>query len=89
MYVQLVPVSIRGRVSYSAPFLVGMRIWVWLITENLGLKQLISNQSGFNTSQCCVDALTKKVIEESLKAIDSARQAGRKTVMGRDLDNRN
>ncbi len=50
------------------------------------VKQLISNQSGFNTSQCCVDALTKKVIEESLKAIANAEKAGRKTVMGRDVD---
>jgi len=50
------------------------------------VKQLISNQSGFNTSQCCIDALTKKVIEESLKAIANAEKAGRKTVMGRDVD---
>lgn len=50
------------------------------------VKQLIKEQSDFNTSQCAIDALTKKVVEESLKAIEAAKQSGRKTVMGRDFD---
>lgn len=49
------------------------------------VKQLIRDQSGFNTSQCAIDALTQKVIEECLRAIDHAKTAERKTVMGRDI----
>ena len=49
------------------------------------VKALIREQSGFNTSQCCVDALTKKVIDECLKGIEAAKEAERKTVMGRDI----
>ncbi len=49
------------------------------------VKKLIKDQSGFNTSQCCIDALTKKVIEEVLKAIEESRKLERKTVMGRDV----
>jgi hypothetical protein len=51
------------------------------------VKQLILEQSGFKTSQCCIDALTIKVVEESLKAIENAKKAGRLTVMGRDVKN--
>lgn len=50
------------------------------------VKQFINQQSDFNTSQCCIDALSKKVAEIALQAIKSARNAGRKTVMGRDVD---
>ncbi len=49
------------------------------------VKKLIKEQSGYNTSQCAIDALTEKVIEECLKGITEARQAERKTVMGRDI----
>ena len=49
------------------------------------VKKLIKDQSDFNTSQCCIDALTKKVVDECRKAIEQARIAGRKTVMGRDV----
>ena len=49
------------------------------------VKQLIRDRSGFNTSECCIDALTRKTVEESLKAIERAKIAGRKTVMGRDI----
>lgn len=49
------------------------------------VKQLIKDQSEFNTSACCIDALTKKVVKECLSAIEHARAAGRKTVMGRDV----
>ncbi len=49
------------------------------------VKALIAELSGYNTSQCCVDALTRKVIGECLKGVESAKQDGRKTVMGRDI----
>jgi histone H3/H4 len=49
------------------------------------IKALIREQSGFNTSQCCIEALTNKVVEECLKGIESATEAERKTVMGRDI----
>jgi histone H3/H4 len=49
------------------------------------VKKLIKDQTGFSTSQCCIDRLTKKVIEECLKGIEKAKEAERKTVMGRDI----
>src|SRR3989338_346131 len=50
------------------------------------VKKLVRDRSGFNSSQCFVDALTRKVVEEALKGIERAKAAGRKTVMGRDLE---
>jgi hypothetical protein len=49
------------------------------------VKKLIRDQSSFNTSQCAVDALTQVVVKECLRAIESAKANGRKTVMGRDF----
>lgn len=49
------------------------------------VKSLIREQSEFNTSACAIDALTQKVVDECLKAIEQARASGRKTVMGRDF----
>lgn len=49
------------------------------------VKGLIREQVGFNTSECCIDALTKKVVEACLEGIKHAQAAGRKTVMGRDI----
>lgn len=49
------------------------------------VKQLIRDKSEMSTSQCAIDALTDKVVQECRKAIDNARAAGRKTVMGRDI----
>ena len=49
------------------------------------VKQLIRDKSDFSTSQCCIDALTKKVAEAALKGIEHAESMGRKTVMGRDI----
>lgn len=49
------------------------------------VKGLIRDQAALNTSQCAVDALTKTVVAECLKAIKRAQDAGRKTVMGRDF----
>ena len=49
------------------------------------LKTFIRERSGMNTSQCCIDAMTQKICQEALKAIEKAQEAGRKTVMGRDI----
>lgn len=49
------------------------------------VKKLVQDQSGMNTSQCFIDALTKKVIKECLTGITKARADGRKTVMGKDI----
>ncbi len=50
------------------------------------VKDLINQQSQFNTSQCCIDALTKVVLTECLRGIEKAKLAGRRTVMGRDIN---
>lgn len=49
------------------------------------VKQLIRDQSEMSTSQCAIDAFTQKVVQECRKAIENAKAAGRKTVMGRDI----
>lgn len=49
------------------------------------VKNFIRERSGMNTSQCCIDALTQKVCRDALQAIEKAKEAGRKTVMGRDI----
>ena len=50
------------------------------------VKQFIRDQSeGMNISQCCIDALTQKVCDIAIEAIGEAKEAGRKTVMGRDV----
>jgi len=49
------------------------------------VKKLIKEQCDFNVSKCCIDALTKKVVQECLKGIVKAKEAERKTVMGRDI----
>lgn len=49
------------------------------------VKNLIKEQSGFNTSQCAIDELTQIVVRECLRATENAQNAGRKTVMGRDF----
>lgn len=49
------------------------------------IKKFIRAQSGLNTSQCCIDALTNKLVALCNQAITNARNDGRKTVMGRDI----
>jgi len=49
------------------------------------VKALIRDHAGFNASQCFIDALTKVVADESARAVAHAKDAGRKTVMGRDI----
>lgn len=50
------------------------------------VKQLIKDQSGMNTSASVMDALTKVVEREIQKAIEKAKNDGRKTVMDRDFE---
>lgn len=49
------------------------------------VKKLIKAKAGLNTGQCAIDALTKRMAEEITRGIENARNAGRKTVMGRDI----
>ena len=49
------------------------------------VKGFIRENAGLNTSSCAVEALSKKVMEEAKKGIENAKNAGRKTVMGRDI----
>ncbi|NBW41597.1 hypothetical protein EBR25_11440 [bacterium] len=49
------------------------------------VKKLIRDLSEFNTSQCAIDVLTERVVEECRQAVEVARSSGRKTVMGRDF----
>ncbi len=49
------------------------------------IKKVIKEQSGFSTSKDAIDALSEKVSELLAKGIGSARTAGRKTVMARDI----
>lgn len=49
------------------------------------IKKFIKEQSGFSTSKDAIDALSEKVSEQLAKGIESARTAGRKTVMARDI----
>jgi len=50
------------------------------------VKKYILEKSGMNTSKDMMDALTKIVINACDGAIDNARDAGRKTVMKRDVN---
>jgi histone H3/H4 len=50
------------------------------------VKKLVRDLSDYNTSQCAIDALTEKVVQECKKAIEGARASGRKTIMGRDFE---
>ena len=34
------------------------------------VKKLVRAQSGLNTSQCCIDALTRRITDEITKGID-------------------
>ena len=49
------------------------------------IKSFIRQNGGMNTSQDAVEALSRKVAEEAMRAIEKAKEAGRKTVMGRDF----
>ncbi|MDC0358950.1 hypothetical protein OAO01_09045 [Oligoflexia bacterium] len=49
------------------------------------VKKVVKELSGFSTSQCCIDALSQKVVEECKKGIEKAKKVDRKTVMGRDI----
>ena len=49
------------------------------------VKKLVRSLGGLNTSQCCVDALTQVIIQKVKAGVSTAQQAGRKTLMGRDI----
>ena len=49
------------------------------------VKKFIKDNSGFSTSKDTIDILTAMVAKELNKGIESARNAGRKTVMARDF----
>jgi hypothetical protein len=49
------------------------------------LKNYIRAKSGMNTSGAVMDALSSKIRELCDRAIESARNEGRKTVMDRDF----
>ncbi len=49
------------------------------------VKAFIKEQSGFNTGKCAIDAISQAVARECVRAIEQTREAGRKTVMGRDF----
>jgi histone H3/H4 len=49
------------------------------------VKKMIKDKSGMNTSASVMDALTKLIERECLKAIERAGEDNRKTVMDRDF----
>jgi len=49
------------------------------------LKNYIKSQSGMNTSSAVMEALSDRVRELCDRAIESAKEGGRKTVMDRDF----
>lgn len=49
------------------------------------IKKFIKDKAGMNTSANVMDALTKLVEEECLKAIENAKANKRKTVKDRDF----
>ena len=49
------------------------------------VKKLIKDKSGMNTSASAVDALSKLVEREVLRAVERAQADKRKTVMDRDF----
>ena len=50
------------------------------------IKKFIKDKSDMNTSASAIEALTKVVEKECLKAIEKANQSKRKTVMDRDFE---
>jgi histone H3/H4 len=49
------------------------------------VKSFIKEQSGFSTSASVIEALSKVVEKECIKAIENAKKDKRKTVMDRDV----
>ena len=76
-------VSDKPTTSAGTPSTKGIQTDTLVVVSKV--KKLIKDRSGMSTSQCCVDQLTQKVIEEALKGIENAKAAERKTVMGRDI----
>ncbi len=51
------------------------------------VKKYIKNRSGMNTSASAMEALTQRIHQLCDQAIENAKKAERKTVMGRDIPN--
>lgn len=49
------------------------------------VKKLIKDKGDMNTSAATIDVLSKAIEKLCLKAIESAKADGRKTVMDRDI----
>ncbi len=49
------------------------------------VKKLVKDLSDFNTSECAIDALSSQIVLSCKQAVENAKAAGRKTVMGRDV----
>ena len=73
----------KPSIGIQAPRVTNSKVDTLVVVSKV--KNFIKDRSGMNVSQCCIDALTKKVVQESLKAIEEAKKVGRKTVMGRDI----
>jgi histone H3/H4 len=67
----------------NAPSLDGSEMDTLVVVSKV--KGFIRQRADLNTSSCAIEALTKTVAEQCLKAIENAKSAGRKTVMGRDI----
>lgn len=50
------------------------------------VKKIVKDKSDLNTSASVMDALSKLVEREILKAIERAKADGRKTLMDRDFE---
>ncbi|NGX39432.1 MAG: hypothetical protein KR126chlam1_00761 [Chlamydiae bacterium] len=50
------------------------------------LKKFIKEKAEMNCSASAIEAISKKVAEDCLRAIENAKQAKRKTVLDRDFE---
>jgi histone H3/H4 len=56
-----------------------------LLVVSSKVKEYVRNKSGMNTSSTFLDAVSRQIEQACDKAIEAARQDGRKTVKDRDL----
>jgi len=71
--------------SQSLPTILTTNIETDTLVVVSKVKKLILDKSHMSTSQCFIDALTKKIVKECITGIEKAKESGRKTVMGRDI----
>jgi len=67
----------------SAPVMAKRAVPTLIVVTKV--KALVKEETGFNTSQCAIDALTQKVVQECFRGVERAKAAERKTLMGRDI----